>query len=142
MPVAGRKPKPEGQRRHRVLPVHDWTEIEDKPFEDAAPLPRYQPSGMLWPKATRKWWGTVSTMPHCCLWDPSDWQFALDTAVIAAAFHNGDLRHANELRQREKIMGLTVDARRDLRIRYIQPVPPEERKGIAAIADYRNRLGK
>jgi hypothetical protein len=79
-------------------------------------------------------------MPHCRLWNPGDWQFALDTAMIAAAFHAGDIKQAVELRQREKVMGTTLDARRDLRIRYIEPLPKEERVGVTAIEDYRRAL--
>jgi hypothetical protein len=59
-------------------------------------------------------------MPHASLWTEADWQFALDTAEVAAAFHEGDTKMAVELRQREKIMGTTLDARRDLRIRYVE----------------------
>jgi hypothetical protein len=46
-----------------------------------------------------------------------------------------------ELRQREKIMGTTVDSRRDLRIRYIDPEPevPVIAAG-ASIDDRRTRL--
>ncbi len=142
MPVAGRKPKPEGQRRHRVKPVHEWIEVQDAPFDNPFPLPSSQPSGLPWPAATKRWWQAVSMMPHCCLWGESDWQFAQDTAIVAAAFHKGDLHNANELRQREKIMGTTVDARRDLRIRYVGPIPEEEREGVTAIAEYRTRLGQ
>ncbi len=40
------------------------------------------------------------------------------TALVAAAFHGGDTRSAAELRQREKVLGTTMDSRRDLRIRY------------------------
>jgi hypothetical protein len=79
-------------------------------------------------------------MPHCILWDEADWQFALDTASVAAAFHGGDMKQAVELRQREKVMGTTLDARRDLRIRYVEAVQEEERPAIAAIEDYRKAL--
>jgi hypothetical protein len=79
-------------------------------------------------------------MPHVVLWTEADWQFALDSAEVAAAFHDGDVKQAVELRQRERIMGTTLDARRDLRIRYIQPIDQEERAGVAAIEEYRRRL--
>jgi hypothetical protein len=79
-------------------------------------------------------------MPHASLWTEADWQFALDTAEVAAAFHDGDTKMAVELRQREKILGTTLDARRDLRIRYVEPRPEEERAGVTAIADYRREL--
>ena len=79
-------------------------------------------------------------MPHCVLWADSDWSFALDTAILSAHFHRGDLKVAAELRQREKIIGTTVDARRDLRIRYVPAEQGEERASVTAIEDYRKRL--
>lgn len=139
MPVAGRKPKPEGQKRNRVKPVHEWVEVARVPFKGPK-LPAKMPDGRAWPAPTKKWWAAVSTMPHCCLWDPSDWQFAQDTALIAAAFHTGELRHGTELRQREKILGTTVDARRDLRIRYVDEQKPSEAPGVTSLAAYRESI--
>lgn len=137
MPVAGRKPKAEAERRNRTRPTHDWIEVQKEPFAGGPRLPR----GPGWSTATRRWWAVVSRMPHCVLWDESDWQFALDTAVLVAGFHSGDLKLATEVRQREKIMGTTLDARRDLRIRYVDTLPEEARAGVAAIDDYKKRLG-
>ena len=132
MPVAGRKPKPDGQKRNRVKPTYEWVEVVDVPFVGGPPADE------SWPARTRKWWAVLSSMPHCVLWAPSDWEFALDTAAITAAFHRGDLKLAAELRARDKILGTTADARRDLRIRYVSEVsddsPPA---GVTAIADYR-----
>jgi hypothetical protein len=94
-----------------------------------------------YPPATRRWWRAVSTMPHCSLWLEADWQFALDTAAIAAAFHNGNHRLAGELRAREKVMGTTADARRDLRIRYVDDtgtvVDDEHTASVTAMDEYR-----
>lgn len=85
-----------------------------------------------WPAATIQWWDTLSSMPHCVLWTDGDWQFALDTALVAAAFHNGDVRVATELRRRESAMGTTREARRDLRIRYVD-VLPETKADTASV---------
>jgi hypothetical protein len=139
MPVTGRKPK--AYHRHRARPAHDWTEVLDVPFEDGPPLPRTQPNGQAWPKAAIAWWDAVSRMPHCVLWKEGDWLFALTTAVIAAAFYRGNLKLAQELRQRERLLGTTADALRDLRIRYVQRIDEPELEGVTAIADYRRRLG-
>jgi hypothetical protein len=147
MAVVGRKPKPEDQRRNKNKHV-DWIEVVDVPFEDAPRFPKYRGLSLLdgteipvpWPKATKRWWRVVSHMPHCILWDESDWQFALDTALVAAAFHEGKMTQAVELRNREKILGLTLDARRDLRIRYVEAVAEQERPAIAAIEDYRRSI--
>lgn len=139
MPISGRKANEGRPVRHRVKPVHEWTEVDDLPFEAGPKLPAVQPGDTSWPRQTRRWWKAISRMPHCVLWDESDWQFALDTLIVAAAFHGGDIKAATELRQREKIMGTTVDARRDLRIRYVTPAT-EAPAGISAFEKYKRRL--
>lgn len=93
-----------------------------------------------WPAETRRWWRAVSRMPHCALWTESDWQYALDTACVAAAFHSGDARVAGELRQREKVLGTTQDARRDLRVRYVEPVDEGEAPAGVAVMDRYRRM--
>jgi len=132
--IRGRKPKAE--HRHRVRPVHEWAEVPDIEFEDGPELPPVR----QWPELTRQWWEAVSRMPHCVLWTESDWRFAIDTAVVAAAFHNGDLKQAAELRQRERVLGMTAGARLDLRIRYVEPVIDEPSPGVSALEQYRKRL--
>lgn len=230
MPVAGRKPKPRDQIRHRVPPVHEWTEVADVPFEDAPPLPRApaRPSRLTapeptrplgkagrelwerawstattppdtnallqlceqmderlalrlkvlrdgdhrdrsalrtldhqvnaglvaladdqdarrpatWPAATKRWWRAVTRLPHCSLWTDADWQFAADTACLVAAFHAGAHSLAAEIRKRERVMGTTADARRDLRIRYVdaQNEPVADTAAVTAMADYRRSV--
>jgi hypothetical protein len=75
-------------------------------------------------------------MPHCILWSPTDWGFALDTLQVHAAFARGDMARAQELRVREKQMGTTMDARRDLRIRYVAPVEESAPTEIPSMADF------
>ncbi|MCJ7510279.1 MAG: hypothetical protein MUP14_05270 [Dehalococcoidia bacterium] len=140
MAIVGRKPKPEDQRRNQNKPRHDWIEVERRSYRGGPNLPDTQPTGLPWPDRTKDWWAIVRRMPHARLWTKADWGFALDTALVAAHFHGGELGAAVELRQREKILGTTMDARRDLRIRYIEPRPEEERAGVTAIADYRKAL--
>jgi hypothetical protein len=236
MPVAGRKPKPEGQKRNRMKPTYEWVEVVDEPFEGGPSLPRMprppkpkeapapprplgthglelwrsgwrrqsgepidvdallvlceqmdervalrvrvirdgdwraraslraldaqvtaglkalgvDPSapGRLteWPAETKRWWAAISSMPHCRLWTDADWQHAIDTAYIAAAFHAGDMRLAAELRAREKVMGTTADARRDLRIRYVPADEQRDRRdaepsaSVTAMDEYRRMV--
>lgn len=90
---------------------------------------------LQWPPGTKKWWSVISRMPHCILWDEADWQYAMDTAVVASAFHGGDVRVANELRQREKNMGTTSDARRSLRIRYVDSIEDNSDPAIVTAMD-------
>jgi hypothetical protein len=131
--VAGRKPKAE--HRHKVKPTHEWAEVPDVEFTGAPALPNKGFSQMV-----EDWWADISTMPHCVLWKKGDWRFAIETAYVCEAFHRGQPERAAELRIREKVMGTTLDARRDLRIRYIEPEKATKPASVTAIAEYRERL--
>lgn len=138
MPLPGTKPAAEKRRRNKD--TIDWVEIDAVPFADGPPLPKVEAGARSWPNQTKLWWRNVSRMPHCVLWEDSDWQFALDTLLVAAAFHGGDMKLATELRNREKVMGTTVDYRRDLRIRYVEPAPSELPPSVKAIEKYRKMV--
>ncbi len=157
VPVSGRKPKEEGEKRNRVKPVHDWIVVTDEQFEGPVPVKLPSRRVLSSPEGpyevavhpmTRQWWRTVSRMPHAVLWTPADWQFALATALVADDFHHGRTTAAVELRQREKVLGTTVDARRDLRIRYVAPAEDEPiespadgtKATVSKLADRRKRL--
>lgn len=133
MVVTGRKPKPDGAKINHHAPTHDWREVPDVPYRGRKPR---LPDGT--PDATRTWWRVVTALPHCAIWSPGDWQFALDTARVHAAFVEGDTGRAAELRIRERAMGTTSDALRDLRIRYVDPAPAVEDEGVheVAVADF------
>lgn len=135
MPAVGAKPKPEGTTRHRVPPVHEWIDVQEVPY--SGPVPSI---GRV-PARTRRWWSVVTKMPHCVMWDDADWQFAVDTALVHAAFSKGDMGRASELRLRERLMGTTWDARRDLRIKYVPVGQEQPEKAPTAIDEYRARLG-
>lgn len=115
--------------RVRVLTDGDWRERQalrelDRQISSglrALGLADANSAPTVWPPATRRWWKALSQMPHCVLWGEPEWQFALDTAQLVAAFHLGDLRLAQEIRTRERLMGTSPDARRALRIRYVDP---------------------
>lgn len=145
MPVPGRKPKPAGQAINRNKPTTDWIEVVDEPFDGKRPrLPATRwASTMAGPvevpvkPMTRQWWKAISTMPHCRLWTASDWAFALSTAMVADAAFCGGIGAATELRNREKVLGTTVDYRRDLRIRYVEAEQPELAV-VTALDEYRD----
>lgn len=120
MAVSGRKPKEQKVTRHQL--TQDWVEVPDVPYKGKKPP---QPRGL--PPATARWWKAITSMPHCALWTTGDWQFCLTTALIHATVMMGDFTRAGELRLRERQMGTTLDARRDLRIRYVEPPPEAER---------------
>ena len=147
MPVPGRPPKPAGQAINRNKPATEWVEVPNVPFEGPRPeLPKartamtqFGPKSYRLKPMTRQWWDAISTMPHCRLWTPSDWAFAIATALIADAAFTGGIGAATELRNREKVLGTTVDYRRALRIRYVDP--PSEAGGSADVVqldDYRD----
>lgn len=137
MAVAGRKPKPAGQAINRNKPVHDWSEVPNVPFVASVKLPRTRLEGKPWPALTKAWWADISSMPHCVLWSAGDWRFAVDTALLAAEYHDGNVRMATELRNRERVLGTTLDFRRDLRIRYVA-VDDGPDAEVARLADYRD----
>lgn len=137
MAVVGAKPKPEGTTVTRSPQQHNWTEVQNVPY--AGPVPVSLPQGLE--RATREWWATVKRLPHAILWTDGDWRFALATVYVAERFFRGEggVAMAAELRNREKILGLTLDARRDLRIRYVDPKPAQpEGANVTRLADYRS----
>lgn len=138
MPAAGRKPV-EGPKRNRNPLTFEWTEVPDVDYDGVRPeLPETRGRLRKVPgmadafdevplqDLTREWWAAVSRMPHCALWTAADWVFAIETAIVADRFYAGEPAAAGELRQREKILGTTLDARRDLRIRYVAPEVEEK----------------
>lgn len=140
MPVTGAKLKPPGQSVTRHKPVHDWTEVENVPFADGPKLPPKRADGRTWVKRTKDKWDAWRAMPHCRLWGETEWDFALDSIEVAALFHeSGEMKYATELRNREKVLGTTLDFRRDLRIRYVDPQSQgDSEAGVTNIADYRD----
>lgn len=137
MPVAGRKPKPDGQAITRHPQVHDWTEVVDEPY--LGEVPKLPPRRNGWPARTKRKWLAWSTMPHCRLWGEAEWDFAIDSLELAARFHEGDARLATELRNRERVLGTTADFRRDLRIRYVERPPENEQPAsVTSLDDYRD----
>jgi hypothetical protein len=122
MGIRGAKPKPDGQRVSRYRQVYQWTEVDNVPFEGAPKLPR-RSLGRRWPPRTLEKWKALSTMPHCVLWRPSDWEFAFTAMELAAYYHEGQATMARELRAWEKVLATTAADRRDQRIRYVDPKP-------------------
>jgi hypothetical protein len=142
MPVTGRKPKPHGLARTRHQPVHDWVTVDNVPFEDGMVLPESRADGRAWPDRTKAKWDAWRSMPHAKLWGPAEWSFAVDTLCLAASFHeSGEARFATELRNRERVLGTTTEYRRDLRIRYVDPMDDTDvPAGVTRLADFHRNL--
>jgi hypothetical protein len=129
MPRSGPAPKAAETRRRTNAATHDWSEYPDDPFDGGPELPEYTALGVAWLPAVRSWWAAVSSMPHAADWTASDWAFALATAEVAqSAYLSLATAAFAELRQREKILGATADARQALRIRYV-------RASLASVAE-------
>jgi len=147
MGMAGRKPSDRPTvTRHK--PTVDWTEVPNVSYEGWVPeLPETRQvvdkSGEVIevpvPDATRAWWDALCKMPHCVLWQESDWAFALDTAMVQAQASYGVISAMAELRMREKSLGTTVDSRRDLRIRYVEPETEQAQLAVVEQIDERRQ---
>jgi hypothetical protein len=115
--------------KHGRTPNADWTDVVDRPYEGPSlDLPKSPGAGRRkWHDPVVAWWEQVRRMPHCVIWTPTDWLFAIETAYMKQQFWhdyvNGELHStlATEIRRREDQMGCTGEARRKLRIRYISP---------------------
>ena len=134
MPVPGAIPKHDrSQVRTRHAQVSEWIDVDNVPFENPPPLRDRATGGVSvmevgaanspdWPPATLEWWHDISRMPHCRLWGPSEWRYAMDTAEIHARTMEAWRGYTGaSLLPREKQMGVTADFRRGLRIRYVEP---------------------
>jgi hypothetical protein len=134
--IAGRKPKPPGQavNRHATLEFH---EVPNVPFTKPPKLPG-RANGKPWSAQCLRKWRAWSRMPHCVLWDDADWEFAFDSMEVAATVlaNAFDPRRAAELRNREKVMGTTLDFRRDIRVRYVEP--KTQMAKVVGIEDYQD----
>ncbi|MDM7488721.1 hypothetical protein QT969_10500 [Rhodococcus sp. CSLK01-03] len=146
MAVPGRQPVPASQKRFRGKSDIDWVEVQDVPYTGERPeLPITRTvvtkDGQIdveLLELTRKWWDTITRMPHCALWTDSDWMFALSTAIVADAAFCGIASAAVELRNREKVLGTTADFRRGLRIRYVSVEEQPEPAKVTNIDRYRD----
>jgi hypothetical protein len=138
MAPSGRKPKPAGRAVTRHARAYDWIDVEQVPF-NGPKLPPRRRDGSPWPNGIAEKWRAWASMPHARLWREADWEYARDTIELAAAaFADGaKVGLWTELRYREKVMGVTWSARRDLRIRYVEPnsSPPAS---VSQLDDYRD----
>lgn len=141
MPLPGPSPRSQSEKRFRGALNHDWIEVEKVPFEGGPELPVSRSDGRPWSERIKSKWDAWRTMPHAKLWGAAEWDFALDTIEIAALLHEkGSPGLATELRNREKILGTTVDSLRGLRIRYVdrKGASGDTPAGVTNIADYRD----
>lgn len=125
------RPGPTGKvnKHGRGTTVGEWTEVVNLPYEGPSlDLPKTKRGGPKWLPEVEAWWEVVRKMPHCVLWEATDWMFALTTAYQLNDWwleYNSGVVHttkSTEIRRREDQMGFTREARRKLMIRYVEPV--------------------
>ncbi|MBF9135303.1 hypothetical protein I0C86_41365 [Plantactinospora sp. S1510] len=124
MAYSGRPPKDNKHGRGYTV---DWNDVPAVDYTGPSPdLPEYPE--FEWNFRVREWWEMVRRMPHCALWSEMDWDFALVTAFMWQDwwrnYFSDETVHANkstEIRRREDQIGTTAEARRKLRIRYVEP---------------------
>lgn len=137
MALPGTKPvadRSQVRRTNKPTEGSEWVEVADLPFngpalgdrELSAEYAADKPGPGIcvdWPAGTLDWWEAVRTMPHAARWSRAEWRIARDAAEVHARFVEGwkGCATGSELRQREKQLGMSADARRDLRIRYVKP---------------------
>ncbi|MBQ1047873.1 hypothetical protein KBX50_05290 [Micromonospora sp. C51] len=119
----------------------DWTEVVNEPYTGPAlDLPKPRRGGPKWLPEVEAWWEQVRRMPHCVLWEPSDWVFAVETAYMKndwwMEYHGGVVHStkSTEIRRREDQMGTTREARRKLMIRYVDPPTDEVDEAVPEAA--------
>ena len=138
MAPSGRRPKPAGQAVTRHARAYGWIDVEQVPF-NGPKLPPRRRDGSPWPNGIAEKWRGLGVDAACRLWHEADWEYARDTIELAAAAFTDGAKVGlwTELRYREKVMGVTCSARRDLRIRYIEPnsSPPAS---VSQLDDYRD----
>lgn len=106
---------------------------------DGEPRGPELPDNVAWPAQTLKWWDTWRRSPQAVPMTDTDWDFLLDTALLHAAYWQGDMKVAPELRLRVAKFGATVEDRQRLRLQ----VDGESEKPVVSRstdAARRNRL--
>jgi hypothetical protein len=83
-------------------------------------------------------------MPHCRLWNKTDWEYAFDSIELAAQLYERQdgwpAAMLKELCDRERVLGTTLDYRRSLRIRYVAPASAAKSPAaVSRMADYRGQ---
>ncbi len=126
--------------KHSRGSMTEWTDVVNTPYDGPRPsLPKTP--GVAWFPQVEAWWETLTTMPHCKLWEESDWVAAIDLAYLKnlwwSEYFGGapTMAMATEIRRREDNFGFTVEARHKLRIRYIDPPVEEEQRPETDSAD-------
>lgn len=113
--MAGRGPSPKDPARKARHDSHATTVLR----HEAAAAPPL-PVGLRKIPVVRSWWETWKASPQAEHFGSTDWEFLLETAHLKAAFHEGDMKLAPELRLRVAKFGATPEDRARLRMQFAQ----------------------
>jgi len=122
-------PAPKGRKHGRTPNASgEWREVADVPFTGAPPMPK-PPGRGKWHPMVEAWWETTSTMPHCVLWRPEDWQKVFELLYEKQRYYRTadeekKTAQLTEIRRQEDALGIGDAARQKLRIRYVQKTEP------------------
>lgn len=118
--AAGPRPKAPEVRKRKNVRSTAVDVYSDKPVKPPS-LPQYRPGKKKWPAVTKKWWAMWKAEPVSALFNATDWDYLLDTAVLHAAYWaDGELRHGVELRRRTENFGATISDRHRLQINTVK----------------------
>ncbi|MER5608365.1 hypothetical protein AB0F93_00215 [Micromonospora tulbaghiae] len=119
------------ERKHGRTPnsSSDWRDVADVPFTGAPEMPKPPGSARKWHPLVEAWWKTTSTMPHCVLWRPEDWQKVFELLYEKQRYYRTSddekkTAQLTEIRRQEDALGIGDAARQRLRIRYVQKTEP------------------
>ncbi|MEU8136591.1 hypothetical protein [Streptodolium elevatio] len=127
MPGRGPAPKdPKKRARTNADPIPQ-TVLR---FEHADPPPL--PDDLACRPMVVRWWDTWVSSPQAEHFSSTDWLFLVDTAYIAKAFYDGDLKQAPELRLRVAKLGATMEDRARLRLVFAEADEKDAKRPAAA----------
>lgn len=124
----GLPPDPNHVRRHKPM-------YEDKFLArrtDRKLLGPNLPDNITWSDRTKEWWKTWRRSEIAAIFEPSDWESLLETAVLHNMYWSGDLDNrymvstAAEIRRRVAAYGATYEDRLKLRLKFAPPPEGEE----------------
>lgn len=115
----GPPPKQADQRKRRNADPQQ-TEVSADGQVRGPELPALE-DGESWPAMTVRWWENWRRSAQATQMADTDWDFLLDTALLHARFHQGEVSVAGELRLRVAKFGATPEDRLRLRMSIVDP---------------------
>lgn len=112
-------PKPDDQRRNRVAPKFDWTDL---PYESGIDTPDL-PDTRKWHDQTVEWWSMLWSKGQATQWDPTGQSLWTLAALYDDLFKEKaePSKVSAEIRQHEDRHGLNPKAMLQLRWRFAEP---------------------